>query len=266
VPASGTLGGSDCGACVIAACEGPRAKCREDATCKKWEACLEACPLDANGNGDAACEAACPGAERVASLALQRAFAECRAQAACGACGPSRAAPARPVNPLLTQACAGGGGESACAACEAESCCTSATECAGDPECVELGACASTCARAADPRACEAECSRAAPEASRGRHARRWACLELRCASASACGVSEPAPCDTCARARCGSEFLDCYGQPECRSAAVCANRCGKDGACVDACVAGVSVAARDAFVDYNVCGQLRCSTECGAP
>src|SRR5262245_50506380 len=70
---------TECGKCVKSSCDQVLADCQTDPSCTSYLDCLYKCPVDSNGNADAACDAACvPTGSSSESTKKQRAVGACR--------------------------------------------------------------------------------------------------------------------------------------------------------------------------------------------
>ncbi len=287
---------SDCGICVKAACADVFRECDATKDCRAYLDCLESCPVDkATGDVEAACVAKCPVADRPETILATRRVAQCRTEGvglACTSCGTSvdagggadaiatladadananadapsptsDADAARPKNPIVDQVCAPSTASETCQSCEETSCCDTRAACVASADCQAVSSCASACATDPAPDTCEAVCFENAPAPAVALHLARFTCLQLYCADPTACGTAPVPACTACALSHCQNEFANCYGDRACRKVAACANKCNAEATCVDTCLAGAPDAVRQAFVDYNVCGQLSCPAEC---
>lgn len=214
---------SPCGLCVGEACASQVAACAAEPECASALECLYACPIDATGNADPACEAACPVPTSDGPAGALAALTTCRASgdgASCEACGVVPTG-----HPLLNQTCGEPVSADACTACEEEHCCE--TRCNGP--CQGYITCMQGCGGEVS---CQDGCAAAHVEgvAEFG----RWlACQLPHCRDY--CQSLIPGPCLECGLVHCADEYADCFGNASCYLRFWCGFNCDSH-ACYQAC------------------------------
>jgi hypothetical protein len=148
--------------------------------------------------------------------------------------------------------------DDACTMCEFASCSDAYCDCYGDPDCVLLAACTTTCAPA--DAACHQSCWSAYPDAiSKG--ALLTDCAGTTCA-ASCPGYEPLGDCLVCLYTDCQTAMNGCISQPECTQLFVCLAECTEPNcqtACYQAHPDGTA-----AMGPVGNCLQSHCAVACG--
>lgn len=254
------FGSSECRTCLDPVCREPLSSCRADRDCAAWLACVEACPLRADGHVDGECEARCPiGTQR--ADALRAAFGFCRADSASAACPACDAVPAGGGAPhacvlpaAAEQQCAVSDYEG-CTKCLQEECCESdrGIETAGPGENL------SVCWLACEDGACRAACFAAHPEGIPLFGAHR-ACYAARCSAKPDCAPLNDDSCEACLVNVCNCEIAGCFADFDCYRQLECRANCS-DAACAAACDALPSGGAP--WRNLVACSAPSCASAC---
>lgn len=259
VLADGSWGSSECAACTLNACAAQRTDCQADPGCAANLDCIEACPLTADGDPDAACVKACPMPSASATEQARIAFEQCRTLGAATACASCAAAQRRRYqDPLLTSFCADGTYDAspsdtplvtACSTCGATKCCASHRAYVADPGAVALRDCVKVCGDPACERACDAEHDSSL--------ATFWGfvvCDSVMCQNECQFPATD---CAACTNMNCADELAACRGNHDCDLLWDCFGACGTED-CKAACSAKYPSGAT-AFADFVLCDGQRC-------
>jgi hypothetical protein len=266
-PPANAYGTSACGTCVAAQCSAAVAACGQDPECASFLACLDACPVGANGDADATCAAACPAPSGTAGQEAVASFQGCRGgvAAACAACG---AAPADGGGiALLNETCPPSQKTDPCARCDDEKCCAADDACNASPECAAILACLPTTPTYGDVAGCVAMHPAGALV-----FTQRFACRLILCTATAACGgPGTLGECDACFIPACPDTFAELVGTPDgfdlyytCRGGpcAMITTDVQQYLDCLAMCRKMYPAAAL-AFDDWYLCATTRCPTHC---
>lgn len=253
------FGTSACGTCVASACQTERTACLSDPGCASFASCVDACPVAAGGNADAACVAGCPAPSSSAGVSAMTALEACRisgAGAQCAGCGGADAGSdaTSADNPILAPQGCTQTGKAGCYGCIVDNCCKLKAECLGDPDCDALSNCVAACSG----WACESACF-SAHEGSVAKYSRYYGCASIFCPGSDQDCKTAPNPTIECVVVNdCRQQYADCYSQADCYLITQCAMDCS-DASCYEDCKnaypSGIS-----AFGAMTLCWEKKCA------
>jgi len=266
-PAAMTFQTTDCGKCAQTSCTQAFSACQSDPTCATYLDCLFKCPVDAQGNADPMCDAACvPAQSSTESDKARSAVTGCRfygAGASCPTCG----IPNTPQSGNLNQVCTPRPNPpTACRACYWQKCCHTWDACfdGSNPDCDALTTCAQACTTAPlEP--CMKACFDAHPNSVPTLLAQQSCALSNCSSDQPNCDASTRDACETCSFVTCGDPFVSLLSTGPGFLLFVCTEDCGKAGmgpSCTEACVQAHSE-AQDAFFLWAECVTDRCGSTC---
>ncbi len=255
-------GASACGTCVAAQCSVAVTACGEDPECASFLECLDACPIGASGDVDAACAARCPAPTGTAGQQAKATLDACRAGTAaiaCAACGDPP--PDGGLIPLLEETCPPSQETDPCLKCDHESCCTIDDACTASKECSAIIDCLNTATTTPEVLACVNDHPGGA-----GIFAQRFACRDVHCTNTVACLGKPPGACAVCEVTQCPDVFAELVGTPDGLNLLYGCVLSGCQGltnpdqyvACLQTCK-GKFPAAGLAFDDFFLCASTRC-------
>jgi hypothetical protein len=245
-------GVSACGQCVHTACAAAVDACSADPGCAAYLTCLDGCALNALGDVDPACEAACPVPDSSTSRELEHSLTVCRID------GDGKGCPCGAPSSIFDQQCSDSPETNPCWICEDENCCDTYAACQADPDCQAIAPCTQACGE--DDDACFNQCfiDHAAGMDAWGP---RFMCFTVECDEE--CAGETIDPCFGCTLRECERTEIACDSDVSCWLLAFCIGDCGSDGACVQACNEqypdGVAL-----FEQHAVCAVDRCADVCG--
>ncbi len=266
---------SECGTCVKASCGAALADCQSDPACASYLDCLYACPVDAKGNADPACDAACaPAQSSSESIKKRQAVAACRFYGDGAAC-PTCSVPTNLTSATLNQQCvARPNPPTPCRDCFWKHCCDTWDACfdGQNADCDALTDCVGACSNVVPIEPCLQACHDAHP-ASVATLLAQQTCAISQCASDFVDPVTKKPTCDlalrdactTCVQVTCGDPFAALLSTGPGFLTYACFEDCstaGKGADCIAGCVASHPEAA-DAFFLWGSCVDYRCATEC---
>jgi hypothetical protein len=256
---------SDCGACLVEACDAFLTDCQSSPDCADYLECLLACPLDDLGNADAACDEGCvPPGESSEALAGRVALTNCRTEgpgAACAACIVEEPAP---------QVCEPSTQETPCLQCYADSCCDTREACFGgsNPDCEALFECMKPCGDVklhtyAEP--CIADCFAEHP-ASVDTLVTERQCAFIECANETKnCDATDRNECHACLYGTCADPLNTLVTTEDGYLMWFCTVDCdylNADADCYIAC-ADKYPAHEEEFLLWAECASYACDTLC---
>lgn len=250
--AAASFASSECGACVVAACQLEIDDCQKDPSCTAHLECLRACPVGANGNASDDCEAQCPipiSSEGKTALAP---LSTCRTEGGgskCSACGGAAV--------TLGGNCAPSTQTDGCKKCIEERCCINRSACDADPDCAAIGPCFNACPLG--DSACESQCL-AQHESGLPLFAHVLSCAYLECPGATECG---PIPmCVTCGAEKCLNTLIACDSSVDCWLVRECVGKCSGGLGCFEDCWAK-HPGGKKAHWDAMACTLASCDKTC---
>ncbi len=199
-----SYGASPCGRCVAAACAGAVADCDSDPDCAAYLTCVDGCKVEASGDVDPSCKAACPTGSSSSGAQAEIELAACRtggAGALCTSCG-TRAS----KSSIFGEMCPPSGATDACDRCNDEHCCEVFAAC--DAACHGFIECMIDGGDDLDGGylACEAQFP-GGFVAAEVEHA----CTSIFCAPRDLCAVTTD-PCFQCIFQDCGAQYASLVG------------------------------------------------------
>jgi hypothetical protein len=231
------FGQSACGTCVKTACQNELGACSNDPGCASFVACLDACPVDTDGNVLKSCAIGCPTPSSSVGQSARAAFESCRATgagAACPACGVDSGTvdAGKPENPILADQDCAPSQSTGCIKCYEEKCCK-LRSCLDDADCSALASCVAGCSAGWD---CESKCYEAHPQ-STVKYAEYYGCVSIFCPGSDADCTTETNQTLACIVVNeCRQQYADCYANESCYLIVQCALDCNGETACIEAC------------------------------